>query len=268
MLYISMDRDQSKYDACVKTSMQDSRFKRLPGHSLYMNRTTEHPVSIRSHIAYTENWVIFIGDTRDASVKIHTDTEEFRLPPFGAILVPPFSLIDWEFGAGRLHYKMWYLSQPYHQALPLVPCFIGIDELAFESDYETILQYFLDPSQDKTLTAPTKPPTQLANTVKQVIQSNFTRTTTIRSLLDERKISHAAGSRAFHSAYGIQTQKYRMLLRMMRAQEDLLIQQKTVTETGLAVGFNDLGQFYRHFKKFTSTGARNYLNSTPRQPNK
>lgn len=96
--------------------------------------------------------------------------------------------------------------------------------------------------------------------VKQVqifLKNNYDSNVSISRIAEELHISRAYLRNIFHARTGMSPQEYLMNLRMKRA-EFLLSRDYSVTEVAIAIGYDDVLQFSRMFKKYHKLSPTEY----------
>ncbi|MCR4694668.1 MAG: AraC family transcriptional regulator [Pseudobutyrivibrio sp.] len=104
--------------------------------------------------------------------------------------------------------------------------------------------------------------TKAIKTIKTMLETNYAKNLTLDMLEDEFGVNKYRICREFKKEYGTSPIQFINQRRIDRAKELLFTTDQTVTQIGLAVGFENINHFINTFKKFTGTTPLNYKKNT------
>ncbi len=250
---------------------KESLFQVLGSQSLYMNRTSRSDYPQEQFIAYCHGWGLFREAQSETTepVQVHTRQGWRALPAGSVVFVPPFSLLRWRFPQGVLRFEMLYSLTTLPPSYPLVPSLIGAE--AFDRDWWQRYGPLKSPQevageksslnlgfrQTVSLDADCKA-NAIAFKARKQIARGFETKLDLGELARSLRVHPSALARYFKQAYGISPVEYRSLLRLMRAQELLLIRKTSVTQAAFECGFDNAAHFSRAFRSFAKCSPRAY----------
>ena len=92
--------------------------------------------------------------------------------------------------------------------------------------------------------------------IQEYMQAHFQSDLTLADMAREVGLDRHHFARAFRQSVGVSPYEFVLRLRMERAVELLLTSRLTIADIARAVGFNDPGQFSRHFKRIVGVTPR------------
>jgi|GEM_PF-5116035 len=239
----------------VQGLQRKSAFKRIGFNALYMRRTMSNPEDNVQTIAYTGGWCLFQAATSGPTAAIQTKSGSYSLPSACVVFVPPYSLVHWVFPEGELTYEMFYslTTPPSSGRNPTVfhSSFFTQTEVASAS-FDRIFN-----SSKVELDLQTNA-SAIGRRVREAIALTFDQDLSLADIARSLNIAPAILSRTFKRDHRIAPVQYRNLLRMMRAQELLLLRNLPVVDTAFDAGFADLAHFNRQFKQYAKCPPSSY----------
>ena len=126
---------------------------------------------------------------------------------------------------------------------------LPIDELPGNAD--EIIEILKEPRAFASIEANTKP-SLLAKRAKKLIDGSWSASPSIASLARSLQVSHEHLTRQFKKDFGLTPNNYLHKVRLNYAIWKLS-QGEKIAEVSLDAGYNDLGRFYKQFRKFIKT---------------
>lgn len=115
----------------------------------------------------------------------------------------------------------------------------------------------LPPSNERLMIDFCPQPTALSRKVKQALDESFMENIKLSDLAARLNVSPTVMGRYFKRSYGLSPLAYRNHMRVMSASLDLIAGSEII-ESFQSVGFEDLSQFYKQFKRVTKATPGEY----------
>lgn len=202
----------------------------------------------RSPFVMGRGWMIERVEIKSGEMYFYSDGEPVKpRSPVFCILYPPYSIIDLYVrnlrgsvkGFGSIHSD---------ERLPSRPFIFEKDDL--ETDDLIRLA-----RNGRSIEITTKP-SLVSLRAKRVIDGEYLNFTSIASVAESVGVSHEHLTRQFRSDFQLTPSEYLHKLRMAEANYKLAKGDQIADVSG-EVGYNDLGRFYKQFKKQNQTSPGN-----------
>lgn len=190
-------------------------------------------------------WTNFIND----QVSVNTRGKSFFINGACALLIPPFSIIDWQLRGGTVFWQAIVSDKSWPRQFPKKAVLYrrrdnehlprNLDELHdFINSHEP--EFAIDKEERSSA---------VALRTKKFIDHFWSREFTIEELSESLGFDHAVIDRAFKLCYGLSPIAYRNKMRVLSAAHRMLLGANNVTDVALEVGFSGVSNFNKQFKK-------------------
>lgn len=165
-----------------------------------------------------------------------------------AILLPPYSIVEWNVMPGDFYWETLYCDLEMPGSFPGRPVVFPSVTARVPSSREEINEImtrskgFQDIGRREINSA-------IADKVKSHIDAHYMDSLPISAIANTLRCSHAVMTRSFKDCFGLTPVAYRSRLRVTDSLRLLLMHGYSVSEAAFMVGFEDLSQYNRHFRK-------------------
>lgn len=201
---------------------------------------------------FPHHWFLVMADLPKDSLCLLSHHEKITAHGPYALLIPPFSLLHWQFlKPALIEFQSLVYPIPYPPEFPQSAC---VFPLPVDQRPRTALEIKNILSQNPPLTVVEKTETYnpLAVKLKKAIDRQFTKDKDIADYATDLNITRDALSKYFRRCYGLSPMDYRNHLRLSQALLAMLFEPKSVHEASRQAGFKTLRNFNRQFAKFAS----------------
>jgi AraC-like DNA-binding protein len=221
-------------------------YERLGPGLVEMQRTIERPDVGVDREAYPV-WTIAFGTRIDGPVYLARPGTRVQVRTGSAVFVPPFRIVEWQVGPGRIDYIAYLSRSALPADMPGEPILFPVDRFV-RPRTEADLFALVRARRSETPVSAEEPPSALARRVKDALDRSFPADVRLGDLAASLRCAHPVLTRYFRRAYGLSPAKYCSMLRLFEAQMQLLLGGTTVHDVAAGVGFGDVSQFNKQFK--------------------
>lgn len=228
-----------------------SAFKLLEKDLLYMHREIRCEKEFSSIDVFGACWSFTIGKVdRDLTfAKRHGKYVEVSSSAGLAVFLPPFSVVDWHVKPGNIQFYTYFSTRLLPVELPKEPVIFKSDaDFTEPKNVNDIFEIMQNPTSKFISIGREEQVSAIARKTKELIDKTYSEEISISEIAVQINCSHEVMSRAFKRCYGISPVDYRKKLRVTDSLRLMLINNYSVTEAALNVGFNDAAQFQKQFK--------------------
>jgi AraC-like DNA-binding protein len=186
-------------------------------------------------------------DVARGSVAYRRGTTPIVAPRRFVVFLPPFAIVEAVLEQCTVTSVMYALRPGAPDVVPTEPVLFPVSDVDGASSMDEILALVTD-GRDATAVGRTVDPSKLAAETKAIIDAEYGSPLGIGRIANRLRVSPAVLSRAFKSAHGLPPVSYRHQVRIV----DALIRfarGEVPVEVFQDVGFDDLGRFYKVFRK-------------------
>lgn len=190
-----------------------------------------------------------MADIPPRSLSVVSRGQLYPLEGSCAVLLPPFSLINWRFlRPFELQWKALIYRSPYPTDFPQQACFF---KLPTEERPHNLTELNKILRQERPLTRIDKIEelNPLATKLKRAIDLHFTEDKSLKEYAADLHISSDVLTRYFKNCYSLTPIEYRKQLRLLWSMMRLLFDSVDVTEVSSEAGYRNLKNFNKQFAK-------------------
>lgn len=179
---------------------------------------------------------------------------------FGALLLPPFSLVHWEIPQSVIHWEAFtFYPDPQRPVyLPVNPCGLEWDPERMINNSEDFLKAV---NQSKSVfSIPSTPRgSSVALRVKTYIDEHFLEDLSVEDIGKNLHIPYPTLVTEFKKHFKVTPSWYRNQLRIYESVDLLMRERIDATHVAYEVGFGDFSTYYRNMKKILSVSPSGFM---------
>lgn len=252
----------------VKGPNYQSDFFLIDDHLTYLVRQHHWPRKTRLIETFGNQTLLFIASHDPALISVTINGEAIPNPSFSALLIPPFSLVQWDISPCTIHweaYALW-MPQTLTRQTRWQPAGLQWDPNKFMTSAEEFMLEVENSKKCFTL-HPQIRASSTALRVKACIDRYREENLTIEQIGKQLNIPYSTLALEFKKAFGVSASWYRNQLRIYDSLNLLLRQDKNATYVAYEMGFGDFSTYFRNMKKIFSLKPSQFKRETVPQSN-
>lgn len=226
------------------------------GNGLFLTEREHNYGSQRVIIeTFGPNWILGFGSLRPLQLSIRSGNRLIPIQGPQAVLVPPFSIIEWHLAGDEFKWHALSSSLPLPADLRACPRVYRWDGQASFQTPEAVLSFLK--TEPIYLLREERDNSELAMKIKRHLIQHFKEELNVSELAQLLGISRVVFSRQFSKTYGIPPVHYLNQLRVYEALR-LMNEGFNITESIMRCGYSSINQFIDFFKRHFSTVPSRY----------
>lgn len=241
----------------ITSESYSHEFVKLSANELFFSRSQEYKLNSTEIDCYGNFWSFLFADIPKEGLVILNAPQKIVLSGLVGILVPPHTLIHWQFLASKIKWYAFASMNNYPKNFPQDPHIFSLSSLPGFLN-ETSLSTLI--STNKLIHTLTHDSDNIyASNLKKLIDNSFMSNQTLNEFASTLNISKEWLVKYFKKTYGIPPIAYRNKKRLMQAFILLHLHNNKILDLSHDVGFNDLKQFNELFKQNIRTQPSKFL---------
>lgn len=244
----------------VESSTYTSDYYSLAPGLVYFHRDHNWPKASTIIDAYARFWMLAVATVEPGQLAIRHQGQVIDFSGRWALFFPPFSLVEWHLGAGRLQWGAFFSERELPSDLNREAFAFALSSAPLPSTYKDIFELLRVESKNekRLLIAREEGVSAVAEKTKREIDATFAKDVSVEQIASKLKYSHAVMTRAFKKCYGLTPVAYRNKLRIFESAAKFILEEKQVQSVAKEVGFKDLSRFNRQFRRVLNTKPSQY----------
>ena len=229
----------------VKYQLQNDR-------TLLMDRTVHQPAAAVQIDVFGLCWAFSTATIPPGMVWFERHGNLIPVVGNIAVFVPPFSVMKWHLSPGPFRYESIFFAVEPPPFLPKEPVIFAVEDTRCPTTLAQVLA-MIGRAEHLIPIGKEEVPCSIARKTRTMIEQTYAEDVSFAEIAQRLNLSHAVMTRNFRRCYGLPPVVFRNKIRVMDAQRLMLVNQLPVAMAAEAVGFADLRQFNRAFKKESNT---------------
>lgn len=240
------EKENGQREYLVGSNLYQTRFRFLTDDLQYMERDHQIDKGKLSWDSFPKDWFLFLSDQPKGQIQLNSPFEDIDLEPPVALFLPPFSIVHWKIGAGRMRWKAFRSRMPIPQQNHIL-VFPWNFSARFSSSCDLFDLINTKKSSAQQLSFNWNS-SHLAHRTKKFIDDTFAEDFSMSQIASSLGTTNSGLTHAFKTCFRISPVQYRNHLRI---HESLRLQswhRRNVTDSCFESGFSDFSRFFRQFK--------------------
>lgn len=226
---------------------KETSFYQLDKDLIFTNRFDFYSQEKTIIETFANNWFVGFITESPLALKIRSENSLLELKNNMGILIPPFSILEWHIGPGKLDWKGIFSKTPLVNPSPKAPLiFSDFHKIpTTQSELGDLLKKIKPLAEIKI----SKNNSWLAEKTKEFIDKHFKEDLKVEDIANHLKVHRSFMTRSFKKAYGLSPIEYRHKLRIFEGLKLMNQENLEVTQAAVDSGFSCIQRFEEHFKE-------------------
>jgi AraC-like DNA-binding protein len=241
-------------ETIVQTTDHSTSLRPFAEKTFYFRRSILRPHVTRTIDVYGRYWGFLLGQIPDSgSIRVWTRGELLSHTGSVATFLPPFSVVEWHVSPCLFELQGVFSLLPVPEGLPAEPRWFRSEGDSFPSSIGEIALR-VRAARDPLSIGRVGEASALALRTKRSLDENYRRPDLrLSDLARSFRCAEETMARAFKRCYGLSPVQYRVRLRIQDSLARLVMSDHSVISVAHEVGFTDLSQFNRQFRRQTQS---------------
>jgi AraC-like DNA-binding protein len=262
-----MDKNFEKY--LIKANTYQTYVYALEPRLISFERVHHWPESSHEIDVFGRCWSLTWTHFNSGQVCIESGLEMISLDGPCAILIPPYSCIDWRIKGGEIYWQALISDLPIQnvseevsylasQDFSKVYLFRRLEQDHMPTSIGQLNQFLKTYYPIRILNKPKKN-SAVAEKVRVFLNENMSHEYSIKEMAEYLGFNHSVMDRAFKKAYGLTPVQYRNKMRVLDSAHRFMLGEEKVSDLAFEVGFSGLENFNKQFKKQMRISASHFI---------
>lgn len=231
----------------IQIKNKQTHFYQLDKNLIFTDRYDFYSQEKKVIETFSNNW--FVGFITEAPtfLRIRSGNKQIELKKNIGILIPPFSLLEWQIGPGPFNWKGIFSKTPLLRTPLKSPLlFSDFNEIP---QTQKELSSLLENLKTFTEIQISKNNSWLAEKTKDFIDNHFKEDIKVEDIARYLKVHRSFMTRSFKKAYGLSPIEYRHKIRIFEGLKLMNQENLEITQAAVDSGFSCIQRFEEHFKQ-------------------
>lgn len=230
----------------VCTDNRKTRFFQVEAELVFAHRIETYSHDCVVHETFANNWFVGFLVSSGASLQIRSGQKRIELSAPKAILVPPYSLLEWHLGRGQAEWSGFFSKLPFSKRPFQLPTVFSFDGVLPKTALE--LADLIERLHGGEEIGVSRDNSWLSSRIKEFIDMHYREDMKVEDIAKKLNSHRSFLARSFKKSYGISPVEYRHKLRVFEGLKKMNQEHQEVTTAAVESGFSSIQRFEEHFK--------------------
>lgn len=230
----------------ICTDNRKTRFFQVEAELVFAHRIETYSRDCVIHETFANNWFIGFLTPPGAPLRVRSGQKSIELSPPKAILVPPYSLLEWHLGRGQTEWSGFFSKYPFSKRPFRLPTIYSFDGVLPKTALE--LADLIDRLDGGEEIGASRDNSWFSSRIKEFIDMHYREDMKVEDIAKKLNSHRSFVARSFKKSYGISPVEYRHKLRVFEGLKKMNQEHQEVTTAAVESGFSSIQRFEEHFK--------------------